>query len=286
MPIKNYISGWEALNIPTNDGYTADWHPQFYFNKNKELKTYSYNEILKDSGISKRYIPFLNKDEYTANYPRAIADLVYDNNTKELKNCVYDFLNEDEALELFEYLKIINKHKDIEDFMKYELTKLYFKEFKNSQSHLGDYPLKIEVSNRNKLFLQNNSLKYENIDKVNVYSINELIKMKTIAFSGRDKIRDFYDLGYLLEKYPNNFSKESLFAIHEKVSYAGVEELNLLLKDEVQKHKLVDKDKIDITDNYSQNILKKVEFLIENDKKPFKLKDKTISKNQDIDINK
>jgi hypothetical protein len=88
--------------------------------------------------------------------------------------------------------------------------------------------------------------------------------MKTIAFSGRDKIRDFYDLGYLLEKYPKNFSKESLFAVHEKVSYAGTEELNLLLKDEVKKHKLVSSKDIDITDNYSQNILKKVEILIEN----------------------
>ena len=127
----DYISGWEALNIPTSNGYIADWHPQFYFNEKKELKKYPYNEILKDSGISKRYIPFLNKDEYTANYPRAIADLVYENNTRELQNCVYDFLD-DEAVKLFKYLKIINKYKNIEDFMKYELTKLYFKEIKNA----------------------------------------------------------------------------------------------------------------------------------------------------------
>lgn len=128
----DYISGWEALNIPTSNGYIADWHPQFYFNEKKELKKYPYNEILKDSGISKRYIPFLNKDEYTANYPRAIADLVYENKTRELQNCVYDFLDDDEAVELFKYLKIINKYKNIEDFMKYELTKLYFKEIKNA----------------------------------------------------------------------------------------------------------------------------------------------------------
>lgn len=127
----DYISGWEALNIPTSNGYIADWHPQFYFNEKKKLKKYPYNEILKDSGISKRYIPFLNKDEYTANYPRAIADLVYENNTRELQNCVYDFLD-DEAVKLFKYLKIINKYKNIEDFMKYELTKLYFKEIKNA----------------------------------------------------------------------------------------------------------------------------------------------------------
>ncbi|TLT01368.1 hypothetical protein FE245_02425 [Aliarcobacter cibarius] len=61
-----------------------------------------------------------------------MADLVYENNTRELQNCVYDFLDDDEAVELFKYLKIINKYKNIEDFMKYELTKLYFKEIKNA----------------------------------------------------------------------------------------------------------------------------------------------------------
>lgn len=168
-------------------------------------------------------------------------------------------------------MNFINKLKNHKDFKNWNInikkdTDTVFRamiDYK-AKSHLGDYPLKIEVSNRNKIFLQTNSLKYENIDRVNVYSIDELIKMKTIAFSGRDKIRDFYDLGYLLEKYPKNFSKESLFAVHEKVSYAGTEELNLLLKDEVKKHKLVSSKDIDITDNYSQNILKKVEILIEN----------------------
>lgn len=126
MQADSYISGWEALNIPTLDGAIADWHPQLYLNK--ELKKYPYNEILKKSGITKRYISFLDKYEYVANYPRAIADLVYKDETKELKNCVYDFLNDKEATELYGYLKIINRYKNIEDFMKYELTKLYFEE--------------------------------------------------------------------------------------------------------------------------------------------------------------
>lgn len=38
MSANDYISGWEALNIPTSNGYIADWHPQFYFNEKKELK--------------------------------------------------------------------------------------------------------------------------------------------------------------------------------------------------------------------------------------------------------
>ena len=80
MSANDYISGWEALNIPTSNGYIADWHPQFYFNEKKELKKYPYNEILKDSGISKRYIPFLNKDEYVKVSSSFWSYAVIDNN--------------------------------------------------------------------------------------------------------------------------------------------------------------------------------------------------------------
>jgi len=138
-----------------------------------------------------------------------------------------------------------------------------------AKSNLGDYPLKIEISSRNKLLLQINDLKYTNINKTNVYSISELVKMKTNAFTGRDRIRDFYDLGFLLEKYPEEFTKDSLFAIYEKVSYLGLEELNLLLKDEIRKHKLVSQDEINIKDDYSKHILNQIEGVLtkKNDKR-------------------
>lgn len=48
-----YISGWEALNIPSENGLIADWHPLHYFNKKQDIKKYSYNEILGNSGIKK-----------------------------------------------------------------------------------------------------------------------------------------------------------------------------------------------------------------------------------------
>ena len=50
---------------------------------------------------------------------------MYLGNTQELKNCVDDFLNDEEAQELFGYLKLLPKKEYIENFMKYELTKLY-----------------------------------------------------------------------------------------------------------------------------------------------------------------
>lgn len=120
--ITSYISGWEALNLPKEDGTTADWHPFLY----PPLEKYEYNELLKDLGIKLRNIN--GNFRYVANFPRAIADLVFVGDTKQLKNCVYDFLTKEETIELFEYLKKINEVKDIQHFIKTELTKLYFED--------------------------------------------------------------------------------------------------------------------------------------------------------------
>ena len=79
--IKEYYSGWEALNLA------------------------------KESG--------------------AIADLVLKNEIKELKNCVYDYLDDDEAKELYEILKKYKTLDNIKNFLKYELTKYYFLDKEN-----------------------------------------------------------------------------------------------------------------------------------------------------------
>ena len=127
-----YISGWEALNIPNEKNQIADWHPYLLYYKNNPLQFYSSKDsVLKEKGIKKRYIEILKKEYYVADYARAIADLVYLGKTQGLKNCVDDFLDSMEAQELFEYLKLLLKKEHIENFIKYELTNLYFKERKN-----------------------------------------------------------------------------------------------------------------------------------------------------------
>lgn len=117
-----YISGWEALNLPTENGNTADWH---YLNY-PPIAKFKHNKTLGDKGIKKRFIKELNRVEKVASYARAIADLVINNQTNGLRNCVYDFLDDDEAKELYSYLKLEQHNKNVENFMKYELTKLYF----------------------------------------------------------------------------------------------------------------------------------------------------------------
>lgn len=113
----------------------------------------------------------------------------------------------------------------------------------------------MEVSNRNKEALRNNLLKTKKVGKVNVYDVDELIKMKISAFNGRDKIRDFYDLGFLVQNYPEHFTQERLFHIKERIFYLGKEELNQLLEIENKEHRLK------ITPHYTDTILKSIEEL-------------------------
>ena len=118
-----YLSGWEALNIPNEKGEIADWHPNLYIHK--DIKFYDTNDFkLGNLGIEHRYVKALDGYFYVANFARAIADLVYLNKTEGLKNCVNDFLNNDDEKTLFSYLQKI-KNENIENFMKFELTKLY-----------------------------------------------------------------------------------------------------------------------------------------------------------------
>lgn len=93
---------------------------------------------------------------------------------------------------------------------------------------LGKYPLKIDISGRNKMLLRNNQLPYSKINGVCVYNIETIIQMKRQAFLSRNKIRDFYDIGFLLEKYPQHFNKQNLVDIAEKIHYSDADRLNTL----------------------------------------------------------
>ena len=124
----------------------------------------------------------------------------------------------------------------------------------------GSYPLKIEISSRNKNLLNSKSLKYSNINGVNVYNLEEILKMKLVAFGNRDKIRDFYDLSFFLEKEPNCFSNEMLKDLKAKMEYKDLDELAFLLNKEFEKNHLkkIDGEKL-VLETYN-----KVEEMIIN----------------------
>lgn len=136
-------------------------------------------------------------------------------------------------------MNIVSKLKRHRDFKKWNITiskdtdtvfriKLDY----GANTQKGAYPLKIEVSSRNSGLLQDKLLKYNKINNINVYDVDELISMKIRALTGRDKIRDFFDVNFLMEKYPDKFSLEQILTIKEKVYYFGEIEIDLLFEEE------------------------------------------------------
>ncbi|MFZ1602599.1 MAG: hypothetical protein WAT45_02235 [Leptotrichiaceae bacterium] len=130
---RHYISGWEALNIPDENGNTADWHPTTYLYSNSindTIKLYNTNDILKNRGIEKRVITYPEiKEVYISTFARAIVDLlltIEDYQVSSLYKCRDELLTENESEELYEYLKAVEGNQRIEEFIKYEFTDKYF----------------------------------------------------------------------------------------------------------------------------------------------------------------
>lgn len=159
--------------------------------------------------------------------------------------------------------KQLKKHKDFNSWQIYEkkvtqssvrLTIDY-----GAKTDLGIYPLKIDISGRDKIRLRNNLLKYSKINGVNVYNIETLVDLKSLAFCQRDKIRDFYDVGFLLEKYPQYFDDKTLANIATKIEYSGADELDAQLMIEAERYNLIERDDIEAVCNYAEKILQKID---------------------------
>lgn len=168
-------------------------------------------------------------------------------------------------------MNFINNLKFHKDFKKWNInikknTEFVFKVMIDygAISHLGNYPLKIEISGRerNRLrSLKNKDVFYQKINSVNVYNIDKLISMKINAFSGRDKSRDLFDINFLIDNYSQFFNITQLESIATKIYYFGEEELDLLLFDEIKMHRLINYEKIE-TNGFSKKLLQKVENLL------------------------
>lgn len=79
------------------------------------------------------------------------------------------------------------------------------------QTQYGLESLKIETSFRNGY----DECKSQLIDNIRVYNITELIEQKTNVLQFRRKIRDLYDIHFLLTHYPEQFSSIHLARIKQ-----------------------------------------------------------------------
>lgn len=96
-------------------------------------------------------------------------------------------------------------------------------------------PLKIEVSYR-RIDIPDNILR--EIDGIQVYCLDELAGMKASAYSGRDKIRDLYDITFLCTHYWDSLSPAAKDSIRRALEYKDMEQFDYLV--ETQQDSLID----------------------------------------------
>lgn len=118
-------------------------------------------------------------------------------------------------------------------------------------------PLKIEISFRNKNISENN---YHLVNGIKVYNIETISLMKSIAYNGRDKIRDLYDITFICNNYWNELSDTIKDVIRNNLEYKGIEQFDYLIN--TQKDELIDNNKLaaDFLEMYD-----KLELLIDKD---------------------
>jgi predicted nucleotidyltransferase component of viral defense system len=100
-------------------------------------------------------------------------------------------------------------------------------------------PLKIEVSLRRR---EINDNEINTVNGIKVYNIDTLCIMKANAYAGRDKIRDLYDLTFIVNNYFDNLHPQTIYMLQNTIEYKGIEQFDYLIQN--QKDELINEDKL------------------------------------------
>ena len=99
------------------------------------------------------------------------------------------------------------------------------KDTKTVQRAFIDYgesnKLKIEVSHRNSNISKDLLV---NVNGILTYNINELTNLKALAYSGRDKVRDLYDITFIINNYYEKLNEQTKMNLETILSYKGIEQ--------------------------------------------------------------
>lgn len=99
-------------------------------------------------------------------------------------------------------------------------------------------PLKIEISFRNSFSMAECIV----INQVLTYKLDYLALKKANAYSGRDKIRDLYDISFIINNYFDKLSSWAISSIRDAVNQKGIEQFDYLASN--QQDELIDIDKL------------------------------------------
>ena len=95
-------------------------------------------------------------------------------------------------------------------------------------------PLKVEASHRRIVIPEN---EYQKINNISVYNIESICIMKATAYSGRDQMRDVYDLAFICNNYYDQLSKQAIAVMRNAVEQKGIEHFDYIRK--TQKDELI-----------------------------------------------
>ena len=99
--------------------------------------------------------------------------------------------------------------------------------------------LKIEISYRRKTINENEKTV---INGIHVYTIEAISIMKANAYSSRDKIRDLYDVSFIVNHYWDSLSEAAQSLIKSCIEYKGIEQFDYLVNQ--YDDDLIDVDKL------------------------------------------
>lgn len=114
-----------------------------------------------------------------------------------------------------------------------DTVKRYMVEFIDNEK------IKIEISYRNKNL---STESHTNINGIDVYTVDRLMGMKINAYNSRDKIRDLYDIVFLMKNYKEYIPEILIEQLKNSFEYKGLEQFDYLIK--TQDDLLIDKDKL------------------------------------------
>jgi predicted nucleotidyltransferase component of viral defense system len=103
----------------------------------------------------------------------------------------------------------------------------------------AERPLKVETSYRRL------SIAADEITRVSgilVYKIEPLCVMKINAYTGRDRIRDLYDLAFICNRYFDELSPQTVALLRSAIEYKGLEQFDYMIN--TQSDELINPDKL------------------------------------------
>jgi len=115
-----------------------------------------------------------------------------------------------------------------------DTVKRYFINYGNDRK-----PLKIEISFRRQQIPENEIRKINNIT---VYDINTLAIMKSGAYAARDKLRDMFDVAFIVNSYYDKLNPSTRIVLQDSISNKGIEQFDYLINN--QADELIDPDKL------------------------------------------